>query len=143
MTDGQRYRRTYIYPPLDKRYSPIISSICGPNNQAQSCLISFRFLLSALFVFFFLSFIRLFPCLLFVFFPAFYSYFFLSFIPLFSCLLFVSFPVFYSSFFSYLLFVYFFLSFSRLFSYLLFVYFTIFYSSTFLSLFHDEWREDE
>ena len=29
---GQRYIRTYIYPPLDKRYSPIISSICGPNN---------------------------------------------------------------------------------------------------------------
>ena len=26
-------RRTYIYPPLDKRYSPIISSICGPNNM--------------------------------------------------------------------------------------------------------------
>ena len=25
-------RRTYIYPPLDKRYSPIISSICGPNK---------------------------------------------------------------------------------------------------------------
>ena len=32
MTDGHRYIRTYIYPPLDKRYSPIISSICGPNN---------------------------------------------------------------------------------------------------------------
>ena len=25
---------TYIYPPLDKRYSPIISSICGPNKQS-------------------------------------------------------------------------------------------------------------
>jgi len=23
-------RRTYIYPPLDKRYSPIISTVCGP-----------------------------------------------------------------------------------------------------------------
>ena len=32
MTDGHRYIRTYIYPPLDKRYSPIKSSICGPNN---------------------------------------------------------------------------------------------------------------
>ena len=31
-TSGQRYRRSYIYPPLDKRYSPIISSICGPNK---------------------------------------------------------------------------------------------------------------
>ena len=34
MTDGQRYRPTYIYPPLDKRYSPIISSICGPNKSS-------------------------------------------------------------------------------------------------------------
>ena len=25
-------RRTYIYFPLDKRYSPIISTICGPNK---------------------------------------------------------------------------------------------------------------
>ena len=25
-------RRTYIYPLLDKHYSPIISTICGPNN---------------------------------------------------------------------------------------------------------------
>ena len=32
-TSGQRYRRSYTYPPLDKRYSPIISSICGPNNK--------------------------------------------------------------------------------------------------------------
>ena len=24
---------TYIYPPLDKRYSHIISSICGPNKE--------------------------------------------------------------------------------------------------------------
>ena len=31
-TDRQTDIRTYIYPPLDKRYSPIISSICGPNN---------------------------------------------------------------------------------------------------------------
>ena len=26
-------RRTYIYFPLDKRYSPIISTICGLNNN--------------------------------------------------------------------------------------------------------------
>ena len=33
-TAVRRYRPTYIYPPpLDKRYSPIISSICGPNKQ--------------------------------------------------------------------------------------------------------------
>ena len=25
-------RQTYIYPPLDKRCSPIISKICGTNN---------------------------------------------------------------------------------------------------------------
>ena len=31
-TDGQTDKRTAIYPPLDKRYSHIISSICGPNN---------------------------------------------------------------------------------------------------------------
>ena len=31
-TAVHRYRLTYIYPPLDKRYCPIISSICGPNN---------------------------------------------------------------------------------------------------------------
>ena len=31
-TSGKRDIMTYIYPPLDKRYSPIISSICGPNN---------------------------------------------------------------------------------------------------------------
>ena len=44
MTDGQRYGGTavqryiptYIYPPLDKRYSPIISSICGPNKSDMS-----------------------------------------------------------------------------------------------------------
>ena len=28
----QTDNRTYIYHPLDKRYSPIISTICGPNN---------------------------------------------------------------------------------------------------------------
>ena len=32
-TSGQQYIRAYIYPPLDKRDSPIISSICGPNNE--------------------------------------------------------------------------------------------------------------
>ena len=26
-------RRKYIYTPADKRYSPIITTICGPNNQ--------------------------------------------------------------------------------------------------------------
>ena len=31
-SDKRDDRPTYIYPPLDKRYSPIISSICGPNN---------------------------------------------------------------------------------------------------------------
>ena len=33
-TDGQRYNGTdrHTFTPLDKRYSPIISSICGPNN---------------------------------------------------------------------------------------------------------------
>ena len=36
-TDGHTDTRTAIQidinlPPLDKRYSPIISSICGPNN---------------------------------------------------------------------------------------------------------------
>ena len=31
-TSVKRYKPTYIYPPLDKRYSPIISSICGPKN---------------------------------------------------------------------------------------------------------------
>ena len=43
MTDGHTDRRThgqtdtptYIYPPLDKRYSPIISSICGPNKHEK------------------------------------------------------------------------------------------------------------
>ena len=34
-TSGQWYIRTYIYPPLDKRYSPIISPICGPKNSAD------------------------------------------------------------------------------------------------------------
>ena len=38
MTDGQTDTRTAVQidihlPPLDKRYSPIISSICGPNNE--------------------------------------------------------------------------------------------------------------
>ena len=28
-------RRTYIYPPLDKRYSRIISTICGPNKYKE------------------------------------------------------------------------------------------------------------
>ena len=37
-TAVQWYRPTYIYPPLDKRFSPIISSICGPNNVAV-CMI--------------------------------------------------------------------------------------------------------
>ena len=32
-TSVHRYNTTYIYPPLDKRYSPITSSICGPNNS--------------------------------------------------------------------------------------------------------------
>ena len=37
MTDGHTDRRTHGHtdihlPPLDKRYSPIISSICGPNK---------------------------------------------------------------------------------------------------------------
>ena len=32
-TDGQMDKRTYIHPPPDERYSPIISSICGPNNM--------------------------------------------------------------------------------------------------------------
>ena len=30
-TTGHSDRWTHIYPPLDKRYSPIISMICGPN----------------------------------------------------------------------------------------------------------------
>ena len=36
-TDGQRYGGTdrHTFTPLDKRYSPIISSICGPNNKAK------------------------------------------------------------------------------------------------------------
>ena len=29
--------RTYIYSPLDKRYSPIISTICGPKNPRKTC----------------------------------------------------------------------------------------------------------
>ena len=29
---GQTDKRTYIYPPLDEHYSPIISTICGPNK---------------------------------------------------------------------------------------------------------------
>ena len=37
-TDGQTDKRTYIYPLLDKRYSPIISTICGPNNMYQKNL---------------------------------------------------------------------------------------------------------
>ena len=32
-TDGHPDRGTYIYPPLDKRYSLIISSICGPDKK--------------------------------------------------------------------------------------------------------------
>ena len=32
-TSVRRYNTTYIYPPLDKSYSPIISSICGPKNN--------------------------------------------------------------------------------------------------------------
>ena len=32
-TAVHRYNTTNIYPPLDKRYSPIISSICGPNKS--------------------------------------------------------------------------------------------------------------
>ena len=49
MIDGQRYGGTTVQryigtavqtdihlPPLDKRYSPIISSICGPNNISKS-----------------------------------------------------------------------------------------------------------
>ena len=31
-TDGQTNGRTYIYPLLDKRCSPIISTICGPKK---------------------------------------------------------------------------------------------------------------
>ena len=30
--------RTYIYPPLDKRYSFIISTICGPNKDTETKL---------------------------------------------------------------------------------------------------------
>ena len=37
-TAGQTDKRTYIYPPLDKRYSPIISTICGPNNMYKKKL---------------------------------------------------------------------------------------------------------
>ena len=37
-TDGQPDKQTYIYTPLDKRYSLIISSICGPKNElSQEC----------------------------------------------------------------------------------------------------------
>ena len=32
-TDEQTNKRTYIHPPPYKRYSPIISSTCGPNNM--------------------------------------------------------------------------------------------------------------
>ena len=39
-TAVQRYNTTYIDPPLDKRYSPIISSICGPNNYKETKMVS-------------------------------------------------------------------------------------------------------
>ena len=29
---GQMVKQAYIYPPLGKRYSPIVSTICGPNK---------------------------------------------------------------------------------------------------------------
>ena len=37
--DRRTDRQTYMYPPLDKRYSPIIYTICGPNNTS-TCLSS-------------------------------------------------------------------------------------------------------
>ena len=37
-TAGQTDKQTYIYPLPDKRYSPIISTICGPNNMYQKKL---------------------------------------------------------------------------------------------------------
>ena len=34
-TDSRTDGHTYIYPPLDERCSPIISTICGPNNLIE------------------------------------------------------------------------------------------------------------
>ena len=38
-TDRQTDIRTDIYPPLEKRYSRIISTICGPNNKYTRILL--------------------------------------------------------------------------------------------------------
>ena len=35
-TDRYLDRRTYVYLHVDKRYSPFISTICGPNNLLQT-----------------------------------------------------------------------------------------------------------
>ena len=40
-------RRTYIYPPLDKRYSAIISSICGPNKRKKRIKIKYQIICGA------------------------------------------------------------------------------------------------
>ena len=40
-TDRYPERRIYHLSPLDKRYSPIISTICGPKNQDKSVQILF------------------------------------------------------------------------------------------------------
>ena len=47
MTDGQRYGGTSVQidihlPPLDKRYSPIISSICGPNKMHKFIFVKLK-----------------------------------------------------------------------------------------------------
>ena len=50
-TDGQRYNGTdrHTFTPLDKRYSPIISSICGPNKGYRPLQILRNYIYSKLF----------------------------------------------------------------------------------------------